>query len=102
MRVPCVTSGHERRRGRVRGVRRPEAVCSPASSGRAPARLWRRMGAAAGSLVGRLRPGGGQLVEEIRYTVDDVDATLDFFTTRLGFELVERPGPPSCPYAAAI
>ena len=31
---------------------------------------------------------------EIRYIVDDVDAALDFYTTRLGFELVERLGPP--------
>ena len=31
---------------------------------------------------------------EIRYIVDDVDAALDFYTQRLGFELVERLGSP--------
>ena len=31
---------------------------------------------------------------EIRYIVDDVDAALSFYTRHLGFELVERQGPP--------
>ena len=30
----------------------------------------------------------------IRYFVHDVDAALDFYVSRLGFELAQRPGPP--------
>ena len=30
----------------------------------------------------------------VRYLVNDVDAALDFYVGRLGFELVERWGPP--------
>ena len=30
----------------------------------------------------------------IRYFVQDVDAALDFYVSRLGFELAQRPGPP--------
>jgi catechol 2,3-dioxygenase-like lactoylglutathione lyase family enzyme len=31
---------------------------------------------------------------EIRYIGDDVDAAVDFYTRHLGFELIERMGPP--------
>jgi catechol 2,3-dioxygenase-like lactoylglutathione lyase family enzyme len=30
----------------------------------------------------------------IRYFVHDVDAAVDFYVSRLGFELAQRPGPP--------
>lgn len=30
----------------------------------------------------------------IRYFVQDVDAAVDFYVSRLGFELAQRPGPP--------
>jgi catechol 2,3-dioxygenase-like lactoylglutathione lyase family enzyme len=30
----------------------------------------------------------------IRYFVHDVDAAIDFYVSRLGFELAQRPGPP--------
>ena len=30
----------------------------------------------------------------IRYLVHDVDAALDFYVSRLGFEFAQRPGPP--------
>lgn len=30
----------------------------------------------------------------VRYIVDDVDTAIDFYTTRLGFEVVMHPAPP--------
>jgi catechol 2,3-dioxygenase-like lactoylglutathione lyase family enzyme len=30
----------------------------------------------------------------VRYMVDDVEASIDFYTTHLGFELLTHPGPP--------
>ena len=31
---------------------------------------------------------------QVRYIVDDVDAAIDFYTRRLGFQLVMHPAPP--------